>query len=363
MDNTGKFNNNSAAPMPGLATGEELNLVLTGNSQFHHQGMKLEAVMEHLQRQQQARLEMEGRERKDREIRNAHIFYAQQLAAQQAALAAASSRSPPGSLVTALARPLLAGPTIPRVSDKSSMDSEPEDDAFEEEDPASDLEDEEVARGGLDEDDEDEEEEEEEEDVEYLRKQAAAVVPTQRPPPAHHPSVSGQSQQQGNGQPISPSQAHSKSPASHHDWGYEEQFKQIQPSDWMANDQSESGGKNSLRTAVAHVPGTIKQNGSLAWNDDADGGRAREAAKDFAKLYELDSDPKRKEFLDDLFVFMQKRGESESEPHPAANVLVVIFVSAFVGERYSLLVLERLHKLTSPLPGARLTFRLIVSHS
>jgi hypothetical protein len=28
------------------------------------------------------------------------------------------------------------------------------------------------------------------------------------------------------------------------------------------------------------------------------------------QLYELDGDPKRKEFLDDLFSFMQKRGES-----------------------------------------------------
>ena len=28
-----------------------------------------------------------------------------------------------------------------------------------------------------------------------------------------------------------------------------------------------------------------------------------------SQLYELDSDPERKEFLDDLFVFMQKRGE------------------------------------------------------
>lgn len=27
------------------------------------------------------------------------------------------------------------------------------------------------------------------------------------------------------------------------------------------------------------------------------------------QLYELDTDPKRKEFLDDLFSFMQKRGE------------------------------------------------------
>ncbi|XP_067871241.1 AT-rich interactive domain-containing protein 3A-like isoform X4 [Heterodontus francisci] len=270
VDNTGKFNS-STTPMPGLTTAEGLNLVLTGNSQFH-QGMKLEAVMEHLQRQQQARLELEGRERKDREIRDAHIFYAQQLAAQQAALAAASSRSSPGSLVTALARPLAAGPTVPWVSDKSSMGSEPEDDAFEGEDAASDLEDEEVARGDLDEDDE-----EEDDKVDYLRKQAAAVLPTQRPPPAHYPSISGQSQQQESSQPISPNQAHSKSPASHHDWGYEEQFKQ---------------------------------------------------------LYELDSDPKRKEFLDDLFVFMQKRGTPVNRiPIMAKQVLDLYMLYKLVTEK------------------------------
>ena len=30
----------------------------------------------------------------------------------------------------------------------------------------------------------------------------------------------------------------------------------------------------------------------------------------FPQLYELSDDPKRREFLDDLFAFMQKRGES-----------------------------------------------------
>ncbi|XP_048376420.1 AT-rich interactive domain-containing protein 3B-like isoform X3 [Stegostoma tigrinum] len=294
MDNTGKFDSNTA-PMPGLTTGEELNLVLTGNSQFHHQGMKLEAVMEHLQRQQQARLEMEGRERKDRDIRNARIFYAQQIASQQAALAAASSRSPPGSpLVTTLTRQ--PAPAAPRGSDKSSVDSEAEDDAFEQEDAASDLEDEDAVRADLDEEDG-----EEEEDAAYLRKRPAAALSSQRPPPTHRPSVSGQSQQQGNSQSISPSTAHSKSPASHHDWGYEEQFK---------------------------------QNGSLAWNDDADGGRAREAAKDFAKLYELDSDPKRKEFLDDLFVFMQKRGTPVNRiPIMAKQVLDLYMLYKLVTEK------------------------------
>ncbi|XP_072409129.1 AT-rich interactive domain-containing protein 3B-like isoform X3 [Chiloscyllium punctatum] len=288
VENTGKFNSTSA-PMPGLTTGEELNLVLTGSSQFHHQGMKLEAVMEHLQRQQQVRLELEGRERKDRDVHHARIFYAQQMAA-------ASTRSPPASpLVAALARQ--SALAVPQGSDKSSEDSEAEDDAFEREDAASELEDEDAVRGELDE----EEDDGEEEDVEYLRKRPAAMLSGQRAPPAHRPSVSGQSQQQGNSQAISPSPAHLKSPASHHDWGYEEQFK---------------------------------QNGSLAWNDDADGGRAREAAKDFAKLYELDSDPKRKEFLDDLFVFMQKRGTPVNRiPIMAKQVLDLYMLYKLVTEK------------------------------
>ncbi|XP_043536175.1 AT-rich interactive domain-containing protein 3A-like isoform X5 [Chiloscyllium plagiosum] len=263
VENTGKFNSTSA-PMPGLTTGEELNLVLTGSSQFHHQGMKLEAVMEHLQRQQQVRLEMEGRERKDRDVHHARIFYAQQMAA-------ASSRSPPASpLVAALARQ--SALAVPQGSDKSSEDSEAEDDAFEREDAASELEDEDAVRGELDEEDDGEEE-----DVEYLRKRPAAMLSGQRAPPAHRPSVSGQSQQQGNSQAISPSPAHLKSPASHHDWGYEEQFKQ---------------------------------------------------------LYELDSDPKRKEFLDDLFVFMQKRGTPVNRiPIMAKQVLDLYMLYKLVTEK------------------------------
>ncbi|XP_078285955.1 AT-rich interactive domain-containing protein 3B-like [Rhinoraja longicauda] len=281
--------------------------------------MKLEAVMEQLQRQQQARLEMEGRERKDRGIRESHVFYAQQFATQQAALAA-SSRTPMGPVGRG---PAISGP--PRATAKSSMDSEPDEEAFEGEEAGSDLEEEEeggeeVARRGhgdmeemeMEEEEEEGDEvegEEEEDEEEYLRNQAAPVTPAQRLPHAHRPSVSGQSHKPSSTRPASPSQARSKSPTGHHEWGFEEQYKQMQPSEWMTNDQCESGGKSSFRSATvtAHVPGTIKQNGSLAWNDDVDGGRAREAAKDFAKLYELDSDPKRKEFLDDLFVFMQKR--------------------------------------------------------
>lgn len=94
----------------------------------------------------------------------------------------------------------------------------------------------------------------------------------------------------------------------------------------------------------------VFQNGSAGWTDEADSNRGRgEASRDFAKvsllksrftefciktslfsattklafnflicfcvllqLYELDNDPKRKEFLDDLFTFMQKRGKNKT---------------------------------------------------
>ncbi len=42
------------------------------------------------------------------------------------------------------------------------------------------------------------------------------------------------------------------------------------------------------------------------------------------QLYELSDDPKRKEFLDDLFAFMQKRGELFR--------IRIIFLASFVGK-------------------------------
>uniref|UniRef100_A0A4W3IG62 AT-rich interactive domain-containing protein 3 n=1 Tax=Callorhinchus milii TaxID=7868 RepID=A0A4W3IG62_CALMI len=268
---------------PGLASGEGLNLVLTGSSQFHHQGMKLEAVMEHLQRQQQARLQMVGRERKDREIRDAHIFYTQQLVAQQAGLVPAGARPSLGSLVTGLARPSASASTVPRASDKSSMDSEPEEDAFEGEEPASEAEEEEeegdeeeeetVARGEADEDMDGEER-----DMDYLRGRAGAALLTPKPPPqANRPTSDPQSPSQGNSRALSPTHTHSKSPSGHYDWGYEEQFKQ---------------------------------------------------------LYELDNDPNRKEFLDNLFAFMQKRGTPVNRiPIMAKQVLDLYMLYKLVTEK------------------------------
>uniref|UniRef100_A0A3B3RKV6 AT-rich interactive domain-containing protein 3 n=1 Tax=Paramormyrops kingsleyae TaxID=1676925 RepID=A0A3B3RKV6_9TELE len=77
------------------------------------------------------------------------------------------------------------------------------------------------------------------------------------------------------------------------------------------------------------------QNGSATWNDDADGGRGRgEASRDFAKLYELDNDPNRKEFLDDLFTYMQKRGTPVNRiPIMAKQVLDLYMLYKLVTEK------------------------------
>ncbi len=84
-------------------------------------GVKLEQMMEHLQRQQQVRLEMEHKERR---LREAHIMYAQQLAAQEAILAAARA-SGAGFMSRGLGASGAGHPSL--VSNQSSLDSERED--------------------------------------------------------------------------------------------------------------------------------------------------------------------------------------------------------------------------------------------
>ncbi|XP_041918610.1 AT-rich interactive domain-containing protein 3B-like isoform X2 [Alosa sapidissima] len=286
-------------------------------------GVKLEAVMEQLQRQQQARLEME---RKERHLREAHIMYAQQMAAQQAILAAARAQGagfmgkglgPAGMAALAMAGGAGGGGggVLSRASNQNSVDSEREDD------------DEDGARGRRDSGEDDEEEDEEEEEMmegdegtegedederggvagpggvglstadaaaglEYLRKQTLAlqqgipcvpprpygnyVTAAPGPGPQRAPSPPVRVKQEPE-ESLSPAEPHSAaSPNGQADWSYDDHFK---------------------------------QNGSAAWVDDTDSPKGRgEASRDFTKLYELDSDPQRKEFLDDLFSFMQKRG-------------------------------------------------------
>ncbi|KAM9496334.1 AT-rich interactive domain-containing protein 3B isoform 1-T1 [Clarias gariepinus] len=253
-------------------------------------GVKLEAVMEQLQRQQQAKLDME---RKERHMSEAHILYAQQLAAQHAIMASARAQGIPinPEYFNSSREQVLKSQEPPtRVSTQSSLESAQgrEDDEEMNRGPASageDDEDEEMMDG------EDGSEDDEGEGLEFLRKQSLAlqqqgvgIAPYAFPVYAASPPAA---KKRARSPPpkVKDEPEDSPSPTEQHSFNTPNGL-----ADWSFDD-------------------SIKQNGNASWNEESDGGKARgEASRDFAKLYELDSDPNRKEFLDDLFNFMQKRG-------------------------------------------------------
>uniref|UniRef100_A0A3B5MAL2 AT-rich interactive domain-containing protein 3 n=1 Tax=Xiphophorus couchianus TaxID=32473 RepID=A0A3B5MAL2_9TELE len=269
-------------------------------------GMKLEAVMEQLQRQQQARLEME---RKERKLREAHIMYAQQVAAQQAILAAARA-SGASFMGKGMAGGVPAAGLPPRVSNQSSVDSEREEDEDRGRDSGDEDDDNEMMEG----DEGSDEDEGNASGLEFLRKQTLALqqnasrIPARpfggysmsAPQRAASPPVRVKQEPDEGMSPAGPNS--SASPNGQADWGFDDHFR---------------------------------QNGSAGWTDEADSNRGRgEASRDFAKLYELDNDPKRKEFLDDLFTFMQKRGTPVNRiPIMAKQVLDLYMLYKLVTEK------------------------------
>ncbi|XP_042352200.1 AT-rich interactive domain-containing protein 3A-like [Plectropomus leopardus] len=245
-----------------------------GCPQSSNAGVNLEAMMEHLQRQQGAKLEMNLQEKQ--------LLHAQLLFAQHAAAARASgSRLDSALFGKADGQTYQAAQHALSAAILSRIDPDEEEDDSDEEGQE---------MGEPEEHDEAEEDNEEEEDgpqqqakkpqlqqvagfsfPPYSTPQTSAVKQlSQSPPPAIK-------QEQKEKELLSPAGQHSfSSPNGFADWSYDE---------------------------------SLKQRGSAIWAEDNDGGRVRgEPSRDFAKLYELDNDPQRKEFLDQLFVFMQKRG-------------------------------------------------------
>ncbi|TDH09514.1 hypothetical protein EPR50_G00087450 [Perca flavescens] len=238
-------------------------------------GVKLEAVMEHLQRQQEAKLEMNLQEK--------HLFHAQLLFAQHAAAARSS-----GSRLDAALFGKADGQTYQAAqqalnSHISRIDPNEEDEDTDEEEQEM------VEPEENDEVEEDDNDGEEGDDGPHQqakpRLQQVAGFPfapysTPRSSAAKTMSKSpllAIKQEQEEKELLSPAGQHAfTSPNGFADWGYDEPFK---------------------------------QRGSAIWAEENEGGKVKgEPSRDFAKLYELDNDPQRKEFLDQLFVFMQTRG-------------------------------------------------------
>ncbi|XP_047398199.1 AT-rich interactive domain-containing protein 3B isoform X2 [Sciurus carolinensis] len=255
--------------------------------------------MEPLQQQQQqqqqqkqphlAPLQMDAREKQGQQMREAQFLYAPKLVTQPTHLSATPGR-PSGSPALG---PLARVPSVARVFERSNVNSEPEEE-----------------EGGLEDEDEDEDVAEVAEKgaqaaskyfhVQKATRQDPRVAPMSSLLPAPGLPPHGQQAKEDHTKDAS------KAPPSVSTAG--------QPS-WNLDEQ-------------------LKQNGGLAWSDDADGGRGREISRDFAKLYELDSDPERKEFLDDLFIFMQKRGTPINRiPIMAKQILDLYMLYKLVTEK------------------------------
>ncbi|XP_077174131.1 AT-rich interactive domain-containing protein 3B [Paroedura picta] len=265
--------------------------------------MKLEAVVEQLQKQQQlqqqAPLPMDSRERQQRQAREAPPHYGQPLAAPPPALSAAPGKPPGGAAHAPLPRvPPVFGAA--RTFDQSSVNSE----------------------------EEDEDEEEGDEDLEEdgdLEDDPAA--------PAHGKDARAalkyfQASKAGAHNQRTASSSHPLPalgvPRGHQ--GKEEQGKEA-PSVLYSGALS---GRQMWRLDEQQ----LKQNGNLSWSEEADSSRGREVSRDFAKLYELDGDPERKKFLDDLFVFMQKRGTPINRiPIMAKQILDLYMLYKLVTEK------------------------------
>ncbi|KAM5170918.1 AT-rich interactive domain-containing protein 3B isoform 2-T2 [Mantella aurantiaca] len=233
------------------------------------QGMKLEAVMEQLQKQQQqAARSMEERER---QIRETQRLYAQQMASQHLMKTMVGSTT----VSSVKARPPMASP---------QSASEP---------------------------DEDEEMEDEDSDGESF-----SIEDDGR---AGQPSILAQKylQAQREQQGIVPNPQGNT--------GQRHPTVKEEPKEENLNPSTSKHLKQSLEDHVKPE--------NTSWGEDVDG-RSRETSRDFAKLYELDSDPKRKEFLDDLFVFMQKKGTPISRiPIMAKQLLDLYMLYKLVTEK------------------------------
>lgn len=79
------------------------------------------------------------------------------------------------------------------------------------------------------------------------------------------------------------------------------------------------GPPRAIWCPVSHRAASVEA-GGLRWGDTRVKGVSEHLSLLLMQLYELDGDPRRKEFLDDLFSFMQKRGESPAACPPCAPV-------------------------------------------
>lgn len=194
---------------------------LAGCPQSTPAGVKLEAVMEHLQRQQEAKMELNLQER--------HLLQAQLLFAQQAAAARASSSRPDSALFGKADGHIYQAAQQALSNNLGRLDSN-------EKGEDSDGEEKEM----LEPEDEEEEEGEEDENGPHqeVKKLQVKQVPRFQPYSAslpagvernsESPPSAIKQEQEEKSLSLSPGQHAFSSPNGFTDWGYDEPFKQVQ---------------------------------------------------------------------------------------------------------------------------------------
>ncbi|XP_061773895.1 AT-rich interactive domain-containing protein 3B-like [Nerophis ophidion] len=224
-------------------------------------GVKLEALMEHIQRQHESKQDMNFQEK--------HLLQAQFLFAQHAA--GATARAQPGFRPDFLGR----ADGLSQQAVQQSLNKHPT-----------------RADGGEEEDDDDDDEDSEEEEI---------------PEEESGPEAKSSRVQRGPGLPFNAACAEPQSAAGKSSSSPPVAIKQ-EPEEEMLSPVGLPPFTPANGFTDWALDESYKQKAPV-WAEESDGGRGRaEPSRDFAKLYELDSDPQRKQFLDDLFVFMQKRG-------------------------------------------------------
>ncbi|XP_041756297.1 AT-rich interactive domain-containing protein 3A isoform X3 [Coregonus clupeaformis] len=283
----------SASNLPLLVSSASTPSHFPGSHSQSHQpnsgGMKLEAVMENLQRQQAARLALEEKLRqaeKEKDLRSMvesqihqqALAFRHYQAAVRVAFAAGIANSSPGLASSAEREPILPHSLYARrhsaKADDSDMDDDPEGMDRGMDDDDLDLDGDEMDNEGVV-DDEDEE---------------AMEGALSHYQPRH---------------PMHPGAGHSPKDNPVH-------LMPRDPASFAAPQQSESPG------------GMAPQSQHHDWTYE----------EQFKQLYELDDDVKRKEFLDDLFSFMQKRGTPVNRiPIMAKQVLDLYTLYKLVTEK------------------------------
>ncbi|TDH12365.1 hypothetical protein EPR50_G00045740 [Perca flavescens] len=256
----GSFSPASSIPIPAPFPGVQSQQPASG-------GMKLEAVMENLQRQQAARLALEEKLRQAETEKDLRSMVESQIH-QQALAFRHYQAAMRGALAAGVANSSLPHMEVRRTAEDGTS-SRPGSDGKEREEEGDDMEEQDIM---------DEEEEEEGEDdvgLNHYQHRASSLQGASLPPksgPMHLMAKAPAAYA-----PARCAESPSAPQPQHHDWTYEEQFKQ---------------------------------------------------------LYELDDDEKRKEFLDDLFTFMQKRGTPVNRiPIMAKQVLDLYMLYKLVTEK------------------------------